>query len=93
MIQMIAFFILPLLSFSISTDVLIIICVSVPLGVMVIITFIVFICIKLANCRKEKENNMENNMFSETTASLIPPVFFTEGISDPLKQEDLIDGH
>lgn len=66
-------------------------CICIPATVGLIIIIIVLLCFKFKN-RNEREKNLDNNR-SETTASLIPPVFFTEGMSDPLKQDDLIDGH
>ena len=36
-------------------------------------------------------NNKDPNK-SESTVSLIPPIFFTQEMLDPLAQEDLIEG-
>lgn len=87
-----AFFFLPFLCVSISDEYILIICICVPVFIGLVIIIIVLLYYRCKQKQREKAENFENNR-SETTASLIPPVFFTEGMSDPLKQDDLIDGH
>ena len=56
-------------------------------GVFVLILTLVLCiyCCKSEKCGKHKDMNRE----SDSTMNLIPPIFYTEDMRDPLYQEDL----
>ena len=52
-----------------------------------------FLCCCSDSCFKRKKRNYktdnENNFLMKSTESLIPPIFYTDDLKDPLRQEDL----
>lgn len=72
---------------------------EVTIGISIVgslIVGIIIVIIALAcchcKCRYHKNTNNKDPNKSESTVSLIPPIFFTQEMLDPLAQEDLIEG-
>lgn len=53
--------------------------------ILILILILIVYCCKSAKCSNKKENHGE----SDSTMNLIPPIFYTEDMRDPLYQEDL----
>ena len=69
--------------------------VMISLGCLGLVLVLAIVIICLLHCcgqKKRKRKRKEPEVPSQGTDQLIPPIFlYTEGISDPLYQADLID--
>ena len=65
---------------------------SIMISVMAgAILFLIILFISMYCCMhsKRKRNGEQNDLFSKSTESMIPPIFYTADLKDPLQQDDL----
>lgn len=64
----------------------------IPSGVFMLLLIIIVImfCCKCSSKRRERTEE-QIRIIGKSTESLIPPIFYTNDIKDPLMQEDLHD--